>query len=152
MLLVVDIGNTIAVIGLYVGEELKAHWRLSSKIPRTSDESWLFLRSCCEIQSIAIDDINGFVISSVVPSLTAVFRDVSEKYFDLEPLVVSASVDTGLQILYDSPRTVGADRICNAVAGFSQHGGPLIVVDFGTATTFDVISQDGEYVGGSIAL
>lgn len=152
MLLVVDIGNTIAVIGLFEGECLKAHWRISSKMPRTSDECWIFLKSCCENQSIDINSINGFVISSVVPSLTAVFRDVAKKYFDLEPLVVSTDLNIGLEILYDSPRTVGADRICNAVAGYAQHGGPLIVVDFGTATTFDVISQKGEYVGGSIAL
>ena len=152
MLFVVDVGNTETVIGLYEGEKLRTHWRLSSKTPRTSDECWILLKAWCESQSIPMSEIQGFVISSVVPSLTAVFRDVAAKYLGQESFIVTAETDTGLKILYDTPSTVGADRICNAVAGYFHHGGPLIIVDFGTATTFDVISERGEYLGGAIAL
>ncbi len=152
MLLVIDVGNTETVCGLYREEKLAAHWRLSSKIPRTSDECWIFLKMWCEASGFSLSDLKGIVISSVVPSLTAVFRKMSEKHLNLQPLIVSAEIDTELTILYDTPRTVGADRICNAVAGYAHHGGPLIIVDFGTATTFDVVSEKGEYLGGAIAL
>ena len=152
MLLVVDIGNTETVIGIYHERDLKAHWSLSSKTPRTSDESWILIHNWSETQGMALPDIRGFVISSVVPSLTAVFRNVAKKRFDLEPLIIEAETDTGLKIDYDTPRTVGADRICNAVAGYALYGGPLIVVDFGTATTFDIVSEEGAYTGGAIAL
>ena len=152
MLLVVDVGNTETVIGVYEQDELKTHWSLSSRVPRTSDETWTLLKTWCEAHHIAFTDIQGFVISSVVPSLTTVFNDVARERFGLEPLVITADTDTGLEILYDTPRTVGADRICNAVAGYVMVGGPLIVVDFGTATTFDVVSEEGAYIGGSIAL
>jgi len=152
MLLVVDIGNTVTVVGLYDHENLKSHWKLSSKISRTSDECWILLRAWCEANGFILTEMEGLVISSVVPSLTAVFIELSRNYLDLEPLVVTADTDTGLKIQYDTPRTVGADRICNAVAGYILHGVPLIVVDFGTATTFDVVSQSGDYVGGVIAL
>lgn len=152
MLLVIDIGNTETSIGLYRGEKLKAHWRLSSRSPRTADECWILLKTWCETLGIRLDEIEGVVISSVVPSLTVVFEAVSKNRLGREPITVSAETDTGLVILYDSPRTVGADRICNAVAGYVYHGSPLIVVDFGTSTTFDVISERGEYLGGVIAL
>ena len=152
MLLVVDVGNTETVIGIYEQDKLKIHWSLSSRVPRTSDESWILLQMWCEAHNIVFSDIQGFVISSVVPSLTAVYHDVSREQFGLEPLIITADTDTGLTILYDTPRTVGADRICNAVAGYIMVGGPLIVVDFGTATTFDVVSEEGAYIGGSIAL
>jgi type III pantothenate kinase len=152
MLLVVDVGNTETVIGVYKKEDLKAHWKLSSKMPRTADECRALLRMWCEAQKIALVDVEGFVISSVVPSLTMVFREVAQKQFDVEPIVVTTETDSGLKILYDTPRTVGADRICNAVAGYVLYGGPLIIVDFGTATTFDVVSEKGDYVGGVISL
>ena len=148
----VDIGNTVTVVGLYDHENLKSHWKLSSKISRTSDECWILLRAWCEANGFILTEMEGLVISSVVPSLTAVFMELSRNHLDLEPLVVTADTDTGLKIQYDTPRTVGADRICNAVAGYILHGVPLIVVDFGTATTFDVVSQSGDYVGGVIAL
>ena len=152
MLLAIDVGNTETVCGLYEDEKLTAHWRLSSKIPRTPDECWIFLKMWCEASGFSLLNIKGVIISSVVPSLTTVFRKMSEKHLQLQPLVVTAEMDTGLTILYDTPRTVGADRICNAVAGYTHYGGPLIIVDFGTATTFDVVSEKGEYLGGAIAL
>ncbi len=152
MLLVVDIGNTETVLGLYENETLKAHWRLSSQGYRTSDECWILLRMWCESSSITLSSIEGVVISSVVPFLTSAFDEVSRNYIGIEPLLITAEIDTGLRILYETPRTVGADRICNAVAGYTHYGGPLIVVDFGTATTFDVVSEKGEYIGGVIAL
>lgn len=152
MLLVIDVGNTETVFGLYEEENLRAHWRLSSRMYRTSDECWIQIRMWCEARGLSISTIEGMVICSVVPSLTAVFREVSTGHFGIEPLVVTAETDTGLRILYDTPRAVGADRICNAVAGYAQYGGPLIVVDFGTTTTFDVVSEEEEYLGGVIAL
>ncbi len=152
MLLVIDVGNTETVLGVYEAEKLKTHWRLSSRLYGTSDECWIQIRMWCEAQGLSVSDIAGVAICSVVPSLTAVFREVSTGHLGIEPLVVTAETDTGLRILYDTPRTVGADRICNGVAGFARYGGPLIIVDFGTATTFDVVSEKGEYLGGVIGL
>lgn len=152
MLMVIDAGNTEIVIGVFEKENLKHHWRLFSKIPKTDDECWVLLQSWFKSADISPSQIKGIVISSVVPSLTSVFIDIAKRYFRMDPIVVTAEVDSGLKILYDTPRTVGADRICNAVAGYCHYGGPLIIVDFGTATTFDVVSEKGEYLGGIIAL
>jgi type III pantothenate kinase len=152
MLLVVDVGNTETVFGLYEGETLKTTWRLSSHVNRTADEFWILLKMWCESMKLGVDEIAGVAISSVVPNLTSVFSDMASRHLRVDPLVVTADTDTGLAILYDSPRTVGADRICNAVGGTVKFGSPLIVVDFGTATTFDVISEKREYVGGLICL
>jgi type III pantothenate kinase len=151
MLIVFDVGNTETVIGIYNKEDLKSHLRLSSKSSQTSDEYWLLIKVWCESEGIKMSDIEGAVLSSVVPYLTSIYIKVIKEKLDLEPLVVSTDIKTGIKVLYDTPRTVGADRICNAVAGFHLYGGPLIVVDFGTATTFDVISKIGEYSGGVIA-
>lgn len=152
MLLVIDIGNTEIVLGLFVNEALRSHWRLSSTINRTSDEYWILFTTWCRQMRIDVKDIKGTVICSVVPSLSSAIAEFSTRYLNLDPLFITSETNTGLNILYDTPRTVGADRICNAVAGFDAYGGPLIVVDFGTATTFDVVSEKGEYVGGIIAL
>jgi len=153
MILVIDIGNTETVIGVFNNEkQLINHWRLSSKTSKTADECWFLLLTWCDSNRIDTTQVQGIVISSVVPSLTSVFREVSKKYFKIDPLVVSSDIQTGLEIQYDSPRTVGADRICNAIAGYEKYGGPLIVVDFGTATTFDIISEEKVYLGGVIAL
>ncbi len=152
MLIVIDIGNTEVVLGLYDGETLKHHWRLSSKVPRTEDEYWILLESWLKAAHLSSSQIKGVVVSSVVPLLTSAFVEMARQYLHLEPIVVTAETDTGLKILYDTPRTVGADRICNAVAGYHLYKGPLIIVDFGTATTFDVISEKGEYIGGVISL
>jgi type III pantothenate kinase len=152
MLLVIDVGNTETVFGLYEGDVLKTTWRLSSHVNRTADESWILLKMWCESHNIRSGGIKGVVISSVVPNLTSVFSDMASRHLKIDPLIVSAETDTGLTILYDSPRMVGADRICNAVGGITKFGPPLIVVDFGTATTFDVISEKNEYIGGLICL
>ncbi len=151
MLITIDIGNTNVVIGIYRGSELIAHWRLSSQTPRTRDECWILLASLLEANSIEIDQIQGGIISSVVPNLTSTFFMLLEDYFKVKPIIVSSDLKLDLKILYEDPRAVGADRICNAVAGFHLFGGPLVILDFGTATTFDVISANNEYLGGIIA-
>ena len=152
MLLVVDVGNTETVLGLFGEKALEARWRMSSRVPRTGDEVWILLKLWCETSGFRTSDIAGVVVSSVVPTWTSVFADLSRIRLSQEPLIVDADLDTGLTVLIDSPQTVGADRICNAVAGFARFGGPLVVIDFGTATTFDVISPKGEYLGGVITL
>ena len=152
MLLVIDVGNTETMFGIYDGDIIKTHWRLSSHVDRTADEAWLLLRTWCESATLNVSQIRGVVLSSVVPNLTSVFSDMSTRRLGLNPLIVTADTITGLSIAYDTPRTVGADRICNAVAGVQQYGVPLIVVDFGTAITFDVISEKKEYLGGVICL
>ncbi len=152
MLFVVDIGNTEAVFGLYDGDRLTHHWRLSSKVHRTADEYWILFNMWSRTENVSLSRIKGFAVCSVVPALTTVFSELARRHMSLEPLVVSAESETVMTILYDTPRTVGADRICNAVAGFARYQGPLIIVDFGTATSFDVVSEEGEYIGGVIAL
>lgn len=150
MLLAIDIGNTNIVIGVYEQEKLVGHWRLSSTITRTSDESWIIVKLLAESVKLEISQIRGVIISSVVPNLTRVFSKMSEQYLNLQPLIVDHTIDTGITILYETPESVGADRICNAKGGFERYGGPLIVVDFGTATTFDVVTVAAEYLGGII--
>ena len=152
MLLAVDVGNTHTVLGVYSGEKLAAHWRMSSLAHRTADENWLMIRSFCDGADISLKEIHRVGISSVVPELTDVFESISRQYFRVEPVTVTASLDLGLKILYTDPGSVGADRLCNAIAGFAKYGGPLIVVDFGTATTYDVISATGDYLGGIITI
>ncbi len=152
MILVADIGNTETVMGLYNGSDLVTTLRLSSKTTRTSDECWLTTREWLSYKEQDPEQIRGGAVCSVVPNLTPVFSMMMKKYMHVDPMEVDAGADTGIRILYDTPATVGADRICNAVAGFAGFGGPLIVVDFGTATTFDVISRKGDYLGGIIAL
>ena len=151
MLIAVDIGNTNVVIGIYQQTKLIAHWRLSSQTARTRDECWILISSLFESHRINIDQVQGGIISSVVPNLTATFIQVFEDYFKITPVVVSADLNLELKILYENPRDVGADRICNAVAGFHYYRGPLVILDFGTATTFDVVSEKNEYLGGIIA-
>ncbi|MFO7889541.1 MAG: type III pantothenate kinase [bacterium] len=152
MLLVIDIGNTEIVIGIYDNDTLKGHWRLSSSHPKTIDECWGLLNIWLHNDGFLKKDIQGIIISSVVPYFQYVFRDMARKKFNIEPVIISYKLDIGIKILYDSPEMVGADRICNAVGGYFLYGSPLIIVDFGTATTFDVVSEKGEYIGGVIAL
>ena len=151
MLLTVDIGNTQIAIGLFDNKQIKAHWRFSSSPLRTEDESWILVKALCEGDGFKVEDIHGVVVSSVVPNVTPVYEKLAQKYLSTIAVVVDASLDTGIKILYENPMDVGPDRICNAVAGYRQFGGPLIIVDFGTATTFDIISKDAEYLGGIIA-
>ncbi len=151
MLLAIDIGNTHTVFGIYRDGKLIHDWRVSSLITRTEDETWLLVKFFCEDAKVNINEITGVGISSVVPNLTDVFIWMSEKHFKVKPVVVSSELDLGIKILYDDPSAVGADRLCNAVAGFTKYGGPVIIIDFGTATTYDVVSENGEYLGGVIA-
>ena len=146
LLLAVDVGNTQTVIGLYDGVELRDHWRIATNAERTSDELAVLVR-----QLIGTDcDVKGIAVSSVVPRSTAALRSMSERWFKLEPVVVEAGTRTGMPILTDNPKEVGADRVVNAVAAYDVYGGPSIVVDFGTATTLDAVSANGEYLGGAI--
>ncbi|MGH9149719.1 MAG: type III pantothenate kinase [Acidimicrobiales bacterium] len=145
MLLAVDAGNTQTVVGLFDGDELVDHWRIATKPDRTSDEHALLLR-----QFVGGASVDGLAIASVVPPVTAALRELADRYFHLAPVVVEPGTRTGMPILYDNPRQVGADRIANAVAAYDLYGGPTIIVDFGTATTVDAVSAEGEYVGGAI--
>ncbi|MCS7228761.1 MAG: type III pantothenate kinase [Candidatus Kryptonium sp.] len=151
MLLAIDIGNTHTVFGIYKDGELLHDWRVSSLITRTEDETWLLVKFFCNDANVNIEEITGVGISSVVPNLTDVFVWMSQKHFKTDPVIVSSDLDLGIKILYDDPSAVGADRLCNAVAGYTKYGGPVIIVDFGTATTYDVVSENGEYLGGVIA-
>jgi type III pantothenate kinase len=157
MLLAIDVGNTQAVFGIFEGNVLQHDFRLSSESRRTYDEYGVLLREILHDRGIAIEAIDRVVLASVVPPLTKVYQDMSTSRLGIEPVVVGPGVRTGMPILYDNPREVGADRIVNGVAGYerfrNEDGGPhgVIIVDFGTATTFDVVSPKGEYLGGAIA-
>ncbi len=152
MILAIDIGNTHTVIGIYNGKKLLGDWRVTSFITRTEDEFGALVKQFCEDAKVPLKKIQSIGISSVVPNLTDVCEKMARKYFMIEPIVVSAQIDIGIKVLYDDPNSVGADRLCNAVAGFTKYRGPLIIVDFGTATTFDVVSKHGEYLGGAITV
>jgi len=151
MILVFDVGNTNIVLGIYKEKKLQEYWRLSTCPNRTVDEYGMLLRDLLKSIGVKMHDIKDMVISSVVPSLMFTLEQTAKKYFSVDPLVVGPGIKTGLAIRYDNPREVGADRIVNAVAGCELFDEPLIIVDFGTATTFDAISARGEYLGGAIA-
>ena len=151
MLLVVDVGNTNIVLGVYDGQELKGHWRISTDRVRTTDEyGVLIMNLFLHDKTIDADDIDGVIISSVVPPLMPTLERVSRRYFKVEPIVIGPGTKTGMAIKYDNPREVGADRIVNAVAAYEQYGGPLIIIDFGTATTYCAVLENGDYIGGVI--
>ncbi|MEW5807811.1 MAG: type III pantothenate kinase [Acidobacteriota bacterium] len=151
MLLVIDVGNTNTVLGIFSGEELISDWRLSTVKDRTIDEYGILTRNLISLAGIDASRVDAIAISSVVPTLNATLEEMSKIYFQIEPLFVEPGVKTGMPILYENPHDVGADRITNSVAAFTLYGGPAIVIDFGTATTFDVINEKGEYLGGVIA-
>ena len=151
MLLAIDIGNTHAVHGFFHKAKLLAHWRMTSTSEWTEDEIWLHVQSFLGQVKSPKENLTGVAIASVVPHLTHVYLKMVEKYLSVEPLVISSSLDLGITVHYEDPMKVGADRLCNSVAAFAKYGGPAIVVDFGTATTYDVISKKGEYLGGVIA-
>ena len=151
MLLAIDIGNTQTVAGLFSAEELVGHWRLHTDKDRTSDETRLWLRSLLEMEGFSPDQLEGVIVSSVVPSVTARFRAVGSRMTGNEVVVIEPGVKTGMPILIDNPREVGADRVVNSVAARHRYGSPVIVVDFGTSTNFDVVGPDGAYLGGAIA-
>jgi len=151
MLLCIDIGNTNITLGLYDGETLGPRWRLATNYERMPDEFVLQLLGLLELDGLARRDVKGAAIASVVPPLTGKWVEVCHKAVSCEPLVVDAGVKTGVRVLYDDPAAVGADRLVDAVAVCRLYGGPACIVDFGTATTFDAISAEGEYLGGAIA-
>jgi len=151
MLLAIDIGNTHTVIGLIEGTELKARWRLTSDPQRTADEFGILVRQLCLQSDVDVSELSGVVVSSVVPAMTAAFAEMAEGLTGDEPLIVGPDLDLGIVLDQKNPDEVGGDRIANAVAAHEMFDGPVIVVDFGTATTFDVVTADGHYVGGAIA-
>src|SRR6266478_3081359 len=150
MLMVIDVGNTNTSLGVYQGEELVRHWRLTTARDRTVDEYGVHARNLFQLAEIDSKEISAVAIASVVPPLNFTLKRMSEVYFKLTPLFIDHSTDTGLPILYDPQSDVGADRIVDAVAARHKYGSPCIVVDFGTATTFDAIDADGRYLGGVI--
>jgi len=151
MLLVIDIGNTHTVFGLIENNAVISHWRLTSALLRTEDEIGMLFSTYLQQNNFQRDDIDGVAISSVVPDVTASYLRMSEKYLHKKALVIYSGLKLGMQIKYKDPRTVGADRICNAIAGRKKYGSPLIILDFGTATSFDCVDSEGDYVGGVIA-
>ncbi|MCI2425966.1 type III pantothenate kinase [Candidatus Acetothermia bacterium] len=151
MLLAIDIGNSDITLGLFTGSQIVVRWRLGTDFHRRIDEYAASLLSLLTHRKIATDQIDGAVIGSVVPALTPVFDELCRSYFAIEPLIVRADVKTEARILLDYPFAVGADRIANAVGGHHLYSGPLIIIDAGTALTFDVVSKEGDYVGGAIA-
>jgi type III pantothenate kinase len=150
-LLCIDIGNTNIVMGAYAGHKLTADWRIATEHHRMPDEYAMLLLSLMRYSGLDPAEIDSICLSSVVPPLTGIFDEMCQEYFHQSPLIVSAGVKTGMRIRYDSPREVGADRIVNGVAAFKKYGGPACVIDFGTATTFDALSENGDYLGGAIA-
>lgn len=151
MLVVIDIGNTQTVIGIYEGNDLKNNWRLSTDKDKTVDEYGLLFKQLFEVGNIERKDISDVIISSVVPNLMDIIPQMCEKYFEIKPIIIGPGVKTGMNILYDNPKEVGADRIVNAVAAYEKYGGPTLVIDLGTAISIDVINKSGDYMGGVIA-
>jgi type III pantothenate kinase len=150
MLLTVDVGNTNTVLGVFRDDSLLAHWRLTTARGQTVDEYGILTRNLFTLAGLEPKQMNGIIVSSVVPPLNATLAEMAERYFELKALFVEPGVKTGMPVLYENPQEVGADRVVNGVAAFEKYGGPCIVVDFGTAITFDAISPKGEYMGGVI--
>jgi len=151
MLLAIDIGNTNTVMGAFNGADLAQHWRIATRSDATGDELGVTLRGLFASSEVSTADIDHVIVSSVVPVLNEAVVDMCTRHFGITPLVVGPGIRTGVQIRYDNPKEVGADRIVNAVAAFRKYGGPAVVIDFGTATTFDAIAANGDYLGGAIA-
>jgi len=151
MLLAIDIGNTDTTLGVFDGEELRATWHMATSVHRMADEYAALLLNLLHQQGLDIPDIKAGALCSVVPPLISTFGELFQRYFHISPLVVGAGVKTGVRIRMDNPREMGADRIVNAAAAHHLYGGPVIVTDLGTATTFDTVSKEGDYLGGAIA-
>ncbi len=146
-----DVGNTNTVLGVYENDVLKYHWRIETNRNKTEDEYGMIIKNLFEHEGLAFSQIDGMIISSVVPPIMFSLEKMCQKYFNIKPLIVGPGIKTGLNIKYENPREVGADRIVNAVAGIHEYGSPLIIVDFGTATTYCYIDEGGHYMGGAIA-
>jgi type III pantothenate kinase len=151
MLLAIDIGNTETTIGVFDGEQKKTTFQMTTSIHRTADEAAVLLLSILKNRGLEVSDIKEVALCSVVPPLTVIFDNMIKRYFDISPLIVAAGVKTGIRICMDNPKEVGADRIVDAVAAHHLYGGPIIIVDMGTATTFEIVSKNGDYLGGAIA-
>lgn len=151
MLLVIDVGNTNTVLGLYEDDELIHDWRIRTVVDHTVDEYGMLIYNLYKNSKVKPKAIKAIIISCVVPPMLNILEPLCRKYFDVKPIIVEPGIKTGMPILYDNPREVGADRIVNAVAAYEKYGGDIIIVDFGTATTFDYVSKKGEYMGGCIA-
>lgn len=150
MLLAIDIGNTNIVLGVFDQDKLAENWRVGTNAQITPDEYAMTFKDLFNFSGIEFKQITGVIISTVVPPLLPVMVEMSRKYFRIEPMVVTHQIKTGIKIHYDNPKEVGADRIVNAAAAYQIYGGPVIIVDFGTATTFCAVTKDGEYLGGAI--
>lgn len=150
MLLVIDVGNTNIVLGIFKGKELMDHWRVSTNRFRTTDEYGVLIRNLFYLNGVNSDEIDAIIISSVVPPVMPTLERMCQRYFGLTPLIIGPGIKTGMDIKYDNPREVGADRIVNAVAAYEKFGGPVIIIDFGTATTFCAVDKKGNYLGGAI--
>ncbi|MDO8616635.1 MAG: type III pantothenate kinase [Dehalococcoidia bacterium] len=151
MLLAMDVGNTNVTLGVYDGKTLKSTWRFATDMEKLADEYGVLILTLLQHEALSPDDITEAVMACVVPDLEPVFNAACSRYFNVRPLSVHAGIRTGLRILYDTPRDVGADRVADAVAAIHLYGPPLIVVDLGTGTVFDAINKDGDYLGGAIA-
>src|SRR5258706_2309420 len=151
MLLAVDVGNTNVTFALFDGERLAADWRVTSPRERTADEMAVELRQLFSLRGLELSVVTGVVISSVVPNLNPALIEASRRYLKHEPVMVGPGVKTSVRIRAENPKDVGADRIANALAAFSKYGGPIVVIDFGTAVTYDAINAEGDYLGGAIA-
>lgn len=151
MLLAIDVGNTAVTLGVFENDKLKSTWRFETDVGRFADEYGVLMLNLLTHEGISADDIDQAVMACVVPDLEPTFQGICQRYFGVRAVVVSAGIKTGLRILYDSPRDVGADRVADAVAAIHLYGKPLVVVDLGTATVFDAITRDGDYLGGALA-
>lgn len=150
MLLAIDIGNTNVVLGVFEGKRLRESWRVGTKSQITADEYAMIIKDLFGFGGLQFSQIEGVIISTVVPPLLSIMIEMSRKYFGREPIVVTNEIKTGITLAYDNPKEIGADRIVNAAAAYNIYGGPLIIVDFGTATTFCAVTEKGEYLGGAI--
>ncbi|MER3422169.1 MAG: pantothenate kinase, partial [Nitrospiraceae bacterium] len=151
MLLAIDIGNTNIVCGIYERQTLRGHWRIATDFSKTSDEYGILFQGLLQTSGIKSEHITGAILSSVVPSLTTTLEQMVEIYFHQLPLIVSAELDTGLRLSYPNPLEIGSDRLVNAAAAYAQYKTCLIIIDFGTATTFCAVTEAGDYLGGVIA-
>lgn len=151
LIFVIDVGNTNMVLGIYEKDELKHYWRLETNRNKTEDEYGMMIKNLFQYAGLSFSAIEGIIISSVVPPIMFSLETMCDRYFGIKPLIVGPGIKTGLDIKYDNPREVGADRIVNAVAAIHEYGAPLIIVDFGTATTYCYVNEHKQYVGGVIA-
>ena len=151
MLLAIDVGNTNIALGIFEGETLRATWNVATDIDKTADEYAVLLLNLLPMEGLNLSDIDHVSIACVVPPLLTIFEELSQRYFNISPLIVGPGVKTGVRICTDNPREVGADRVANAAAAHHLYSGPMILIDFGTATTLDVLSKEGDYLGGAIA-